>query len=142
MIFLMYYLEIGGMVVLTEMFLVLLGGLLAIAGGAIQSYITTKNDAKQKRNESREKAYLGYIDALLKIRVDNQYGTVKTKEFWESFHGIQANLRLYGSKSINNKAQNFEEHLYDCWKYDIDVGNTEELKINLIVSMRKELHID
>ena len=69
------------MVVLTEMLLVLLGGVLAIAGGAIQTFITAKSAAAQKHKEARENAYLGYIDALLKIRVDDQYGTVKTQEF-------------------------------------------------------------
>ena len=57
---------------LTEMLLVLLGGVLAIAGGAIQTFITAKSAAAQKHKEARENAYLGYIDALLKIRVDDQ----------------------------------------------------------------------
>lgn len=128
---------------LTEMWLVLLGGVLAIAGGALQSLLTAKSTAKQKRNEAREDAYLGYIDALLKIKVDDQYGTVKSKEFLESFRGIQARLRLYGSKNIIHKAEDLDGHLYECWECgNIDVGNTDELKMNLIASMRKELHID
>ena len=128
---------------LTEMWLVFLGGVFAIAGGAIQTFITAKSAAAQKHKEARENAYLGYIDALLKIRVDDQYGTVKTQEFWESFRGIQAKLRLYGSVNIIHKAEDFEGHLYECWECgNIDVGNTEELKMNLIDSMRKELHID
>ena len=128
---------------LTEMLLVLLGGLLAIAGGAIQTFITAKSAAAQKHKEARENAYLGYIDALLKIRVNDQYGTVKTQAFWESFRGIQAKLRLYGSVDIIHRAEDFEGHLYECWECgNIDVGNTEDLKMNLIASMRKELHID
>ena len=71
MICLIYYLIIGGMVVLTEMLLVLLGGVLAIAGGAIQTFITAKSAAAQKHKEARENAYLGYIDALLKIKIDD-----------------------------------------------------------------------
>lgn len=128
---------------LAEMLLVLLGGVLAIAGGAIQTFITAQSTTTQKHKDARENAYLGYIDALLKIRVDDQYSTVKTQEFWESFHGIQAKLRLYGSVDIIHKAEDFESHLYECWECgNIDVGNTEELKMNLIASMRKELHID
>lgn len=134
---------IGGIVVLNEMLLVILGGVLAIAGGALQSFLTAKSTAKQKRNEAREDAYLGYIDALLKIKVDNQYGRVKSQEFLESFRGIQARLRLYGSKNIIHKADDLDGHLYECWECgNIDVGNTEELKMNLIASMRKELHMD
>lgn len=103
----------------------------------------SQSTAKQKRNEAREDAYLGYIDALLKIKVDDQYGTVKSKEFLESFRGIQARLRLYGSKNIIHKAEDLDGHLYECWECgNIDVGNTEELKMDLIASMRKELHID
>lgn len=114
---------------LTEMLLVLLGGVLAIAGGAIQTFITAKSAAAQKHKEARENAYLGYIDALLKIRVDDQYGTVKTQEFWESFRGIQAKLRLYGSVNIIHKAEDFEGHLYECWECgNIDIGNTEEFE--------------
>lgn len=89
---------------LKELIPVLLGGLLAIAGDGIQTYISAGSVAKQKRQEVRENAYLGYIDALFKIRVENQCGCVKTKEFWESFRGIQAQLRLYGSENAVNKA--------------------------------------
>lgn len=128
---------------LTEMLLVLLGGVLAIAGGAIQTFITAKSAAAQKHKEARENAYLGYIDALLKIRVDDQYGTVKTQEFWSLFHSIQAKLRLYGSADIIHKAEDFDGHLYECWECnDTDVGNTEALKMDLIAAMRKELNID
>lgn len=56
MVCLIYYLIIGGMVVLTEMLLVLLGGVLAIAGGAIQTFITAKSAAAQKHKEARENA--------------------------------------------------------------------------------------
>lgn len=128
---------------LEEIIPVIIGGLLALAGGTIQSYITVKNVTNQKRNEARENAYLSYIDALLKIRVDDEYGRVKTKEFWESFCNVQAKLRLYGSKNIINESQNFEGHLYECFQCgNIDIGNTEILKMSLIDSMRKELHID
>ena len=97
----------------------------------------------KKHKEARENAYLGYIDALLKIRVDDQYGTVKTQEFWNSFHSIQAKLRLYGSADIIHKAEDFDGHLYECWECnDTDVGNTETLKMDLIAAMRKELNID
>lgn len=127
---------------LTEMLLVLLGGVLAIAGGAIQTLITAKSAAVQKHKEARENAYLGYIDALLKIKVDDQYGTVKTQEFWNSFRSIQAKLRLYGSADIIHKAEAFEDHLYECWQCNIDIGNTDTLKMDLVAAMRKELKID
>ena len=73
---------------------------------------------------------------------DANNGTVKTEEFWNSFHSIQAKLRLYGSADIIHKAEDFEAHLYECWECNIDIGNTDALKMDLIAAMRKELNID
>ena len=119
---------------------VIVGGLIAIAGGVGQAIIGLKNEIKQQRLIKREEAYLEFINALLKIEVDYQFDEVHTHDFWPIFNAAQAKLNLYGSKEIIQLSREFQWHLHDCWENHWDKG-TESKKWELVDAIRKELHI-
>lgn len=123
------------------LFPVLLGGFLAIIGGAIQSYLSIHTNARTARIGKREEAYLGYIEALMKIEV-RESGVVKTDNYWNKFQIVQAKLRLYSSKNILNLEKEFADALYECWECNCDVVDINGQKDKLLNAMRKELHVD
>ena len=120
---------------------VVVGGVIAIAGGAVQGYINHKYEKKQARIDKREEAYLDYIEALLKIEVDDQFNEVKTTGFWAAYQMAHGKLELYGSEKILKLAREFNWHLQECWEMHSDNG-TEAKKERLIEAMRKELDIN
>ena len=121
---------------------VLVGGFLAVIGGALQSYLNTKNNARFVRMEKREDAYLGYIKSILEIKIDNKYGGVNTSDYWDKFKIIQAKLRLYSSRNILSMERTFSDGLYECWECGCDTMDIEKQKDILIVAIRKELKVD
>ena len=124
------------------LFPVLLGGFLAIIGGAVQSLLSIRNNARCARIEKREDAYLGYIEAILKIKVDYKLGRVIIDGYWDKFQNIQAKLRLYGSKNILDLEATFADNLYESWDCGYDVTNIEMQKDILLRAIRAELNVN
>ena len=120
---------------------VVIGGLIGIAGGVGQAWISSRNELKQQHLVKREEAYLAFVDALLKIKVDNQYDEVDTDDFWPIFHAANAKLNLYGSQRIIELSRKFQWHLQECWENHWDKG-TDAKKWELIEAIRKELRIE
>ena len=120
---------------------VVIGGLIGIAGGVGQSWISSRNELKRQHRIKREEAYLAFVDALLKIKVDDQYNEVDTDDFWPIFHAANAKLNMYGSQSIIELSRQFQWHLQECWENHWDKG-TDAKKWELIETIRKELRIE
>ena len=120
---------------------VIVGGLIAIAGGVVQAILSSKNSLKQQRIAKREEAYLEFIDALLRVTVDYQFNEVNSNGFWTILKAANAKLNLYGSKKIIELSQEFQAHLEDCYDNHWDRG-TEAKKWELIEAIRKELRIE
>lgn len=124
-----------------QLIFLFVGALLAIVGGVAQTFFNHKSERKAVLSEKREKAYLGYIDALLKLEVDHRDGTLEFEEYSNNYRKIEGELRLYGSERIKKHVLKFQERLDEAWKINNENGAIEEIE-NMIGFIRKELGID
>lgn len=120
---------------------VVIGGVIGIVGSVGQASISSRNELKRQHIANREEAYLAFVDALLKIKVDDEDSEIDTNDFWPIFYAANAKLNLYGSRRIVKLSREFQWHLQECWENHWDKG-TEAKKWELIEAIRKELRID
>ena len=121
--------------------ILLAGAFIAIISSIIQAHFIRKNERKAILLEKREKAYLGYIDALLKLKVDHKYNSLIFEEFSSSYRNIEGELRLYGSERVKKHIRKYQERLDEAFEINNENGAVEEID-NLIEFIRKELGIE
>lgn len=89
------------------------GAFLAVVGGFLQSVYNEKKERIKHIRIKREEAYLGYINALLRLR-ENQDGSIFLKDYFPIYHPIKAQILLYGSERVNKKIKEYDLWLHEC----------------------------
>ena len=120
---------------------ILVGAFLALIGSVVQTIFIRKSERKVVLSERREKAYLGYIDALLKLKIDHDYRLSGFEEFFNNYRKIESELRLYGSERAKKHIKKYQELLDEAWEINNENGAIEEID-NIIEVIRKELGIE
>lgn len=119
---------------------VIVGGVIGIAGGLIQVVMMYKNNIRISLLTKREEAYLTYIEALLKIKVDDLEVVHYTK-FFPIYHEAEAKLQLYGSDNIKDMDIKLRDCLFECFESGYDVNGMSEMVKNVISAIRDEMNI-
>ncbi len=118
----------------------IVGGILTMLGGFVQNWYATTNQNKAYLREKQHEAYLGYIEALLQVK-ENQNGQIKFKDYHKKYEIIISKVRMYGSKSVLRKINYFEDLLYECWECNFNVNNIIHEIDNVIKIIRQELNV-
>ena len=120
---------------------VAIGGLIAILGNVIYNWQNSRTRFKQTQQSKKEEAYLMYVDALLKIKVDDE-GMMQYKEFFPTLNKANAHLQVYGSKAIIEENKDLLEYLEECfYASNINVNGIDKKIADIINSIRKELKV-
>ena len=124
-----------------ELMFLLVGASLVLITNIIQVTFQHKKERKIILSEKRDKAYLGYINALLQLKLDYEDGSLEFEDYYNSYRQIQGELRLYGSASVKKRIKEYEELLEEAW--EIRYGNDAIEEVDTVIDfVRKELGIE
>ena len=126
---------------LEQMLFIVIGAVLALGGGFIQSWYNNRKERKSYLLQKREEAYLKYIDALYELREDNMDGSVKFHNYSPKYRNVKPEIALFASKKVIERIKVYESWLEECWEVNFNVNDVITEANNIISFIRDELSI-
>lgn len=125
---------------LEQVIYLLVGAVLAMAGGFLQSWYSNKKERDNHLLEKRENAYLAYIDALLELR-ETDYGSIDFKSYMPKYNRIKAQLLLYSNSDFRSQMKEYDSWLYECFEANFNVYDVINKIDSMVDLCRSQLNI-
>lgn len=125
---------------LEQVIYLLVGAVLAMAGGFLQSWYSNKKERDNHLLNKREDAYLAYIDALLELS-ETDCGSIDFKAYMPKYNKVKAQLLLYSNNNFRNQIKEYDSCLYECFNANFNVYDVINKIDSMVDLCRSQLNI-